>query len=174
MWSVRRSSPGSPRRGSDRWVRSGCASSWPAEPSGLDVDLLVGVGDAHDRAQRIGLARLAVLAPLELLPDAVRMVDADDDHVALRRQFERVPRRLELIEDRRDRRRPSLRPGVLDALGDELGRGASRTSAVVLVLPDDDLVEVAGGDAPHLDDVLVTTVPGRRDDTDPAPGDDGP
>jgi hypothetical protein len=85
--------------------------------SEVDVDLVVGIGDADDCAEPIGLAGAAVLTPLKLLPDLVGVVDADDHHVAVRRAVEGLARGLELLEGGRDRGGAALGAGRLDPLG---------------------------------------------------------
>ena len=73
-----------------------------------------------------------------------------------------------------DRTWRAVRAGGLDALGDQLGGVAARPAAVVLVLADDDLVEVAGRHPAELEDVLVAAVAGGGDDADAPAGDRSP
>src|SRR6188508_1817309 len=102
MPSARTSSSGLAPRASRRWGPIGCARSFGAD-SGLDIDLFVGIQHADHGAQPIRLAAVAVLAPLELLPDLVCMIDADDHDVSLAGMVEGMAGGLELVEDGGDR-----------------------------------------------------------------------
>ena len=86
-----------------------------------------------------------MLPALELLPDLVRVVDADDDNVSVRCAVERSPGRLELVGDGFHAPCPGVAGGhrLLHAIRDESRCLASLAPARVLVLAGDDLVEEA-------------------------------
>src|SRR5512134_1624224 len=114
-----------------------------------------------------------MLPMLELLPHLVGMVDADHDDVALASHVERMPRSIELVEQRGNVLRASSgrHPGP-DAALDQRGGVAPWPSTVVGVLPDDDLVEVVSRKASQLDDVVVSAIARRGHHGDTPPGDE--
>ena len=103
------------------------------------------------------------------------MIDADDHHVPLAAQVERVTSRLHLVEHRLDTAgSATLRNPCLHAALHEARCRAAASATVVGVLANDDRVEVVGRDPAQLDDVLVPAVAGGGHHPDPPSGDQRP
>src|SRR5439155_1857060 len=106
-------------------------------------------------------ARGAVLAALELLPDFVRVVDANDDEISRLTDVQRVTRGLHLIEERLDLLAASaIRHRLPNPFDDQLSDRAALAAPRIAVFAHHDGVDVARRGAAQLADVVIAPVAG--------------